>query len=313
MKYVTACPNCGTQFLLDDTLIQAHRGKVQCGHCDHVFNAKNRLTEVTDENGSTEDYPASVSEADVESAHALTTEGEIATEHKQENTDELTQSHSLIEQPDTTASDVISSSDVDYYISSPNDEAELDSKLASQAEIQEPAVNVDTIFLSTRPANKPSQYSSLIKLICFLLIILAAIQATYFLRHAVARQFPVIKPLLERACIPLKCTIDLSKHLDLISIGDSDMQEDDTYQSVIKFSSSITNNAHYPQAYPNIELTLTDSDDRAVIKKLITPKNYLSSIDNIKNGLAPQETAALTLLLHVADPSVASYRILLFY
>jgi predicted Zn finger-like uncharacterized protein len=272
MKYVTACPNCGTQFLLNDALIKAHRGKVQCGHCEHVFNAKNRLTEVTDDTASTEDDQANEREVGIETAHGLTTEEVIVTDNKQDTIDELT-----------------------------------------QPEIEEQTVNVDAIFASKRQANKPRQYSFLIKLISFLLIIVAALQATYFLRHAIARQFPVIKPLLERACTPLKCTIDLSKDLDLITIGDSDMQEDDTYQSVIKFSSSIKNNARYPQAYPNIELTLTDSDDRAVIKKLITPKSYLESTDKIKYGLAPQETAALALSLYVTDPSVASYRILLFY
>ena len=49
MNYITSCPACETQFLLNIDHLKAYRGKVRCGHCGHIFNAKNRLTEVTDE------------------------------------------------------------------------------------------------------------------------------------------------------------------------------------------------------------------------------------------------------------------------
>ena len=60
MKYITSCPECKTQFLLNSEHLKAHRGKVQCGHCEHVFNAKNRLTEISDDIHSAEEYQASL-------------------------------------------------------------------------------------------------------------------------------------------------------------------------------------------------------------------------------------------------------------
>ncbi|MEE9331230.1 MAG: zinc-ribbon domain-containing protein, partial [Methylophilaceae bacterium] len=62
MNYITSCPKCDTQFLLNDELIKVHRGKVQCGSCELVFNAKTRLTEVADDITSTEEYQASIEE-----------------------------------------------------------------------------------------------------------------------------------------------------------------------------------------------------------------------------------------------------------
>ncbi|MFT6067596.1 MAG: putative Zn finger-like uncharacterized protein, partial [Methylophilaceae bacterium] len=38
MNYITSCPQCDTQFLLNNELIAAYEGKVQCGSCKHVFN-----------------------------------------------------------------------------------------------------------------------------------------------------------------------------------------------------------------------------------------------------------------------------------
>ena len=64
MKYITSCPKCDTHFLINDELIKAHRGKVQCGSCEHVFNAKTRLTEVADEITSAEEYQAIVEETE---------------------------------------------------------------------------------------------------------------------------------------------------------------------------------------------------------------------------------------------------------
>ncbi len=291
MKYVTACPNCSTQFLLNDALIEAYRGKVQCGNCHHVFNAKNRLTNIADDISSTDERQVSAEESTVADAgQALISDEMMTSDDGQNMVDEIQDNQSL--------------SSASY----------IEEHDANLADLEQKSVDVDAIFTKKKRGNKPpSQYTVFMQFISFFLLIAGALQASYFLRNDIARKFPVMKPLLERACTLLKCTIDLPKNVDLISIGDSDMQEDDTYQSVIKFSSSIKNNAHYPQAYPNIELTLTDTDNLAVIRKLITPKSYLGAIDKIEHGLAPQQTATVKLALHVDDPAVASYRILLLY
>lgn len=314
MNYITACPNCDTQFLLNDELIKAYRGKVQCGHCEHVFNAKNRLTEVADDITSADEYQASLEDAVVEANEQTSiSENSITTDDSQ-NTIAETAQIEPIQTESVKAESIAKKTDVDYFISPPAAEIEPVNQPLDQGDTPEEAVNIDAIFTKkNRDDKKPSKYSFLIGFINFLLFLAVVLQSAYFLRSEIARQFPQTKPLLERACVPLKCTIDLAKNLDLITIGDSDMQEDDTYQSVIKFSSSLKNNANYPQAYPSLELTLTDNDDRPVIKKLITPKLYLVSKEKIKHGLDPNETATIKLSFHVDDPSVASYRILLLY
>ncbi len=336
MNYITACPNCETQFLLNDELIKAYRGKVQCGHCEHVFNAKNRLTEVADDITSADEYRADVELSGVEEAvlnETLVSENlveeneqgsinddDIVINATQDAIAEFEQDESAqaklvdIASETSKTQSLNKTTDVDYFISPPGNKMEPIEKSIPQAEVPDQTIDINDIFTNkSRDDKKPSKYSFLIGFINFLLFIVVLLLCTYFLRSEIARQFPPIKPLLERACVPLKCTIDLSKNLDLITIGDSDMQEDDTYQSVIKFSSSLKNNANYPQAYPSLELTLTDNNDRAVIKKLITPTLYLASKEKIKHGLDPSETATIKLSFRVDDPSVASYRILLLY
>jgi predicted Zn finger-like uncharacterized protein len=60
MNYITSCPACETQFMLTKEHLKAYRGKVQCGNCEHIFNAKNRLTEISDDIHSAAEYQASL-------------------------------------------------------------------------------------------------------------------------------------------------------------------------------------------------------------------------------------------------------------
>lgn len=289
MSYITSCPKCDTHFLLNKELIKAHRGKVQCGSCGHVFNAKNRLTEVPDDITSADEYQASL-------------ENDTFKENEAE-TNETTLLEEAISETDNY---------IGEFSSTIDPSAEPKAAPKSTVEIVAPPILDD--FTSNRgPHNKTSKHIALLSILSVLLIVAAALQTIYFMRVKIAAEYPQYKPLLVNACAQLNCTIDLPKNLDLITIGDSDMQEDDIYLSVINFSSSLKNNANYPQAYPNIELTLTNANDKAVIRKLIRPKEYLASDIKIEDGLNARETKPVKLALYVNEALVAGYRILLIY
>ncbi len=260
MKCTTSCPQCDTHFLLNDELIAACGGKVQCGCCEHIFNASDRLTEVGDDITSAGEHQTSVESTLQESTAAISSGAVMATKVKEGG-------------PEVT-------------------------------------LNLDRVKKSHKEPGLHSFQSMLIGLLLLLALIL---QAVYFFRGAIASEYPQLKPSFERVCKKLKCAIGLPHNLHLISIGDSAMQEDRDFQSVINFSSSLQNKATYPQAYPNIALTLTDSDGVPVIKKLMTPKEYLASEKKFTQGLAPHEVANIKIALLVDEASVASYRLFLLY
>lgn len=303
MNYITSCPQCDTQFLLNDELISAYGGKVQCGSCEHVFNASDRLTQVGDDITSADEYQATVETTPAESTPPASSLPPVEPAPMDPEPDATAPQEVLAPQ----VSDTTSNGDVDYIIGQPAPATPIVEKEAT------PEVVLNLDGLNKKKDKNPSQHSFLSILISLLLLLVLIGLSVYFLRGKIASEYPQLKPALERACKKLNCAIDLPKNLDLISIGNSDMQEDDAYQSVINFSSSLQNNATYSQAYPNIELTLTDSDDTPVIKKLIKPQNYLVSKEKLAQGLAPHEIANIKIALRVDEPSVASYRILLLY
>jgi predicted Zn finger-like uncharacterized protein len=289
MNYITSCPKCDTHFLLNDELIKAHRGKVQCGSCEHVFNAKNRLTEVADDITDADEYQASLEDSQETVDETVNISAQVTNNTENEST--ITEDNYI----GTFSPSSVTTSDVEHTLD------------------LEHVNPIDDFTKRLDSAKNTKKYTALFSLLSLLLIFTAAAQAIYHLRVKIAAEHPQFKPLLVNACAHLNCTVDLPKELDLITIGDSDMQEDDNFKSVINFSSSLKNNANYPQAYPDIELTLTNADDQVAIKKLITPKDYLSADKKIEDGLPAHEVNPIKLTLYVNEATVAGYRILLVY
>lgn len=146
-----------------------------------------------------------------------------------------------------------------------------------------------------------------------LLVLAAAVQAIYYLRTPIAARWPLTKPYLVQACNLLNCSVELPQQADLLAIDDSDLQEDAEYQGLMHFSSMIINNAAFAQAYPLLELTLTDVNDQALLRRSFSASEYLPHGTNIKAGLAPGQGVRVKLNLTVSDAPVAGYRVFITY
>lgn len=279
MNYITSCPECGTQFLLKTEHLKAHRGKVQCGNCNHVFNAKNRLTEISDDITSAAEYQASL-----------------------ENTPE-----DLMQAPENEA--VESGSETEAAASEASNYIGEFSAVAT-----EPGpVAIDDLTTDPKFSRKKLKLNLWYCLLSLLLLILVVLQTAYFMRTKLAAEYPQFRPLLEQGCAYAHCEIALPKELDFLTIEDSDMQEDEKHQGVINFSSSLVNNANYAQTYPNIELTLTDADDQPAIRRVIKPAEYLNTDANVNTGIGAKEQVHVKLAINASGMAVAGYRVLLVY
>ena len=304
MNYITSCPACETQFLISTEHLKAHRGKVQCGHCEHIFNAKNRLTEISDDIHSPAEYQASIEAPDNDSLPPINEKpiGEVLNVAlgAVANLDYLDDLEAVKKFNNPTTGNT-------------NTDAEPDIMEVYDADQINAPIYIDD--LSTNPNfEKPkTKINSWLVLLGLMLAILAGLQSVYYMRINIAADYPQFKPYLVQACSALNCEINLPKNLDFFALDDSDMQEDYEHKDVIKFSSLLINNAPYAQTYPNIELTLTDTADQPVLRKLIKPSEYLASNTNAANGINSREEMRINLSINVTDLAVAGYRVLLIY
>jgi predicted Zn finger-like uncharacterized protein len=293
MNYITSCPACETQFLLTKDHLKARRGKVQCGYCEHIFNAKNRLTEISDDITSAAEYQASIE-----------VQGNEASQRAEEKA--MSEVLNVVLESVPNLENLESIQPNNLYI----DEIVIEAEEIYQVET--PTVIED---LTTNPKfhQRKTKLNVWLLLFSLLLAILASFQSIYAARTKITAEYPEFKPYLVQACVLLKCEIDLPKNLDFFTIDDSDMQEDETHENVINFSSLLINSAPYAQAYPNIELTLTDTSDQPVLRKIISPAEYLANTANVTAGIASRDEVRINLAINVTDLAVAGYRVLLVY
>jgi predicted Zn finger-like uncharacterized protein len=312
MNYITSCPACGTQFLLNNEHLKAHRGKVQCGNCEHIFNAKNRLTEVSDDIHSPEEYNASLEEAITEPDETQVLDEKRIGEALNivlEGVPDLQDLES--DNPDANSDFPIMAAQTDDSPFISNNTPEISDSFDTN-QIGAP-ISIEDLT-SKDKLNKPkTKINYWLVSLSVLLALIAGLQTLYAKRSQIAAEYPQYKAYLAEACQVLQCEIPLPKNLDLLTIDDSDMQEDDNHQNVIKFSSILTNNARFAQAYPNIELTLTSTDDEPVLRRIVKPNEYLKAGTDIDAGLGSRDEMRVQLAINVKDLAVAGYRVQLVY
>jgi len=190
--------------------------------------------------------------------------------------------------------------------------AAVSADAAAEAEA-DPAEYFD--YLTDPPVAMPEKpiHVWLSRLLVFILLLLAIMQSLYFLRNPIAIYYPNFKPYLQQACHKLGCSIDLPKKIELIIIDDSDMREDADHTGLIDFTSTLINQAGFHQAYPNVELTLTDLDEKPTLRRLFKPREYLPALTNIDAGIAPAEAVSVKLKIIVTGMPLAGYRVFLTY
>jgi predicted Zn finger-like uncharacterized protein len=288
MPLVTTCPACNASFVVNPEQLSAHKGDVRCGKCKHVFNALNHLVSLPDENAEvleTPDFtkPSIQAYSEVEEAPAIDTTKEEATA---ETSVEASQQSPTVIPAFNAANFNLNSASGNY-----TDEATMD-------------------LLMNK---KPWWVNVLWGLLALILLLGIALQAIYYLRTDIAAQKPQFKPYLEQACQQIGCEIELPKHVNLLVIDDSDLQEDAQYQGLIRLNTTLLNRAEFAQAFPKIELTLTDAQDKVLIRKSFKPEQYLTPDTPIAEGIPANDSVFIKLAVTANKLPVAGYRLFITY
>ena len=192
---------------------------------------------------------------------------------------------------------------------------ELNTKVLATnvAEIEVQADQYDYLAVQATPVLSTKKSPVLLWILLALMFLTAIAQSVYFLRHQIAMYYPNIKPHLVRVCEKIGCSIDLPKKIALILIDDSDIQEDAEHAGVMRLSTTLINQAGFYQAYPNLELTLTDVEDKPKLRRIFKPIEYLPAKTDIALGLAAGAVVKVKLAMTSQGIAVAGYRVFVSY
>jgi len=139
------------------------------------------------------------------------------------------------------------------------------------------------------------------------------VQAAYFFRAELAVSEPDLRPLLEEMCGLLDCDIPLPRKADLVSIEASDLHPDPRQKNLLVLVATLKNRAPFAQDYPHLELTLTDTRDQPMVRKVLSPAEYLAQGADVRTGFAANGDLAVNLGLDATDVGASGYRLYLFY
>lgn len=145
------------------------------------------------------------------------------------------------------------------------------------------------------------------------LVVGLVLQLVLEYRDTLAAYVPATRPLLAAACKPLDCTIGPLRDGAALSIDASDLQADPAHRGLLLLSATIRNRAGHAIAFPYLELMLTDSSDRVVVRRAFPPVEYASGSADIAAGIPPNGEHVVRLFLDASATQQAGYRVYLFY
>lgn len=165
-------------------------------------------------------------------------------------------------------------------------------------------------------------------LLSLLFAALLLLQVAVQQRDRVAVLQPALKPWLESLCGYLHCTVGPLRHIEAIVIDSSSFNKinGDSY----RLSFSLKNTGTTPVAMPALEVTLTDAQEQALVRRVLTPAQFGAGNRVLAAGAdysglvviqvlgpdaasAAASAASAPLTAATGPLRVAGYRVLAFY
>ena len=147
-------------------------------------------------------------------------------------------------------------------------------------------------------------------LLCMGLLGVLGSQAAVQHRDEIAARVPALRPLLEQACQRLGCEVSARRHIESVVIDSSSFNK--TRGEAYQLSLTLKNTAATVVATPSIELTLTDAQDQAILRRVLQPADL-----GVAAELPAHGDANVSLPIGVAGDAasgrIAGYRLLAFY
>lgn len=319
MSLITRCPACQTLFKVVPDQLRISEGWVRCGQCDEIFDASTHMVQSL--------APVSVATAPQNAMalpeYVLPMPEALAASTR--DSDAVAIASSLTEDL-SAAEEPFESLSADQALSSPDQPANVPEQ-AEQVQTAplvrgahgdlEPDSHLDSNDVSfLRHAHTPAAGPSLFMRATWAFLSLALVlglagQIILHERDRIAASQPDLQPWLQVMCDRLNCKLSAWRKIESVAIDSSAFTRirDDSY----RLSLTLKNMATVPVALPALELTLTDTLDQPVVRRVLILSEIDSKSDSIAAGL--ERPVSLTVAVNPAGgvDRIAGYRLLAFY
>ena len=313
MSMITRCPSCATMFKVVPDQLRISEGWVRCGHCGDVFDARLYLKDPLNREPSSSPGPA-VSPAEQPDPAQPVPTGTAAA--------------AASSRADATSNRPASATpDIDFADWGDAQPAARPDGAVAPAPIGAPAIVASSPAIASAGHEEAAADVSFVRqarqrefwrrgsvrlvmvLSAVLLFAVLFLQIALQERDRLASQWPGLRSGLNALCAPVGCVVRPWRRIDSVVIDASTFSRlrSDLYRLTV----GVRNVSAFAVAAPAVELTLTDLQDRAVIRKVI---------DAGQLGWATELPAAteksVSLTLAVDPPPgavIGGYRVVVFY
>ncbi len=146
-----------------------------------------------------------------------------------------------------------------------------------------------------------------------LLLAVLLAQGAYIFRDQLAARFPKAQPILAQACAYLDCRVGQPAQIESVSIESSELQTLAADSNTFVLTILLRNRGATAQAWPNIELTLNDANEKPIARRVFFPRDYLSPAQDFDKGFAGGTEQPFKLYFELAQLKASGYRAYLFY
>lgn len=354
MSLITRCSACGTMFKVVADQLKISQGWVRCGHCSEVFDAAANLQPYAPQStASPTDAPVSTPQDALPDMHegtghaasvapmlvAPSAEPEVAwpDPEPQEEAAPVAASASVPEVQVLPSPDL--AADVFAFSVSPEPSdfsgaAEPAARAGytestfgeSETAVPDPVHEVSFVRDARRDAfwRRPALRVAL-GLAASVLLAALLLQVALFQRNTLAVSQPWLRPVLDTLCASLQCEIRPPQQIEAVVIESSTFNKlaPDAYRLKVV----IRNAGAIPLALPSLELTLTDTQDQAQLRRVLSPAELGATAPTLAAGAEFSGVLAIRVLNSPPDASasqppsarpsapvrIAGYRVLAFY
>lgn len=144
-----------------------------------------------------------------------------------------------------------------------------------------------------------------------LLVGALALQTMTTFRNQLAANYPALKPTLQNICGAFGCKIELPTQIDALVIEQGELQT--LSETTFSFTTLLRNQSGSAQTWPHIELVLDDANDKAILRRVFTPRDYLGKGAALDQGFAPRSEQSVKLYFELKQLKASGYHIAVFY
>jgi predicted Zn finger-like uncharacterized protein len=298
---LTRCPACSTHFRITPAQLKIRSGSVRCGECQFVFNALDSLIE--------EPIVMSAPMATVTAPPAPTPERVPEVPEELSALQRETHEASIPEPPEATERQAIEPVATEPGTERLAGAEHVSAEADTTAEAATDAEDWSTTF--PEPLPPPRRWPWVIGSV--LALAAMGLQAALVFRIELAVLWPQAKPALIALCDIADCEVGLPAKVGMVGIEASDLHPDSEHQGRLALTATLKNRAPFAQQFPHLELTLTDTADQSIARKVLAPTDYLPPATSIANGMQPNADIMVAVGVDPGEMIASGYRLYLFY